>query len=247
MSREKISLYVLWMLSLLLVGRLVWEYAPKKSDGSYVSKEYGDTHHSGQYRGVQSDVGDNVLPTPSNNVMHRAVESFPFDPNEADSFQLLRLGLTPAQVRSIFRHRARGYVYSSKEDFSHVPYLTRGQWTHLEPLIRIGEQYLLLMPSNTNHTAMLHGDDAPNAEKPQVKDSVIASDSLNDTLRVPRVRINDDSFKTLVRHPFLTFEQVKAVKNFQRKYGRIRNMTELLALPGFSVADTIRLAPYIEF
>ena len=73
-----------------------------------------------------------------------ALESFPFDPNEADSTQLLRLGLTPAQVRSIYRHRAKGYVYSTPEDFARTPFMTKGQWNHLKPLIKIGDQYRLL-------------------------------------------------------------------------------------------------------
>ena len=73
-----------------------------------------------------------------------AVESFAFDPNEADSTQLLRLGLTPAQVRSIYRHRAKGYVYSTPEDFARTPFMTKGQWNHLKPLIKIGDQYRLL-------------------------------------------------------------------------------------------------------
>ena len=76
-----------------------------------------------------------------------AVESFPFDPNEADSTQLLRLGLTPAQVRSIYRHRAKGYVYSTSEDFARTPFMTKGQWNHLKPLIKIGDQY---KPVNLN-------------------------------------------------------------------------------------------------
>ena len=80
-------------------------------------------------------------------VARPAVESFPFDPNEADSTQLLRLGLTPAQVRSIYRHRAKGYVYSTPEDFARTPFMTKGQWDRLKPLIRIGDQY---KPVNLN-------------------------------------------------------------------------------------------------
>jgi len=35
-------------------------------------------------------------------------ERFPFDPNTADSTQLLRLGLRPWQVRNIYKYRAWG-------------------------------------------------------------------------------------------------------------------------------------------
>ena len=40
------------------------------------------------------------------NVGDVKVERFPFDPNTADSTQLLRLGLQPWQVRNIYKYRA---------------------------------------------------------------------------------------------------------------------------------------------
>ena len=45
-------------------------------------------------------------------------ETFPFDPNTADSTQLLRLGLQPWQVRNIYKYRAAGGIYRTKEDRS---------------------------------------------------------------------------------------------------------------------------------
>lgn len=71
-------------------------------------------------------------------------ESFPFDPNEADSTQLLRLGLAPFQVRSIYRYRAKGGRFSTKDDFRRVYRLTNEQWERLSPLIRIAPKYRLV-------------------------------------------------------------------------------------------------------
>lgn len=71
-------------------------------------------------------------------------QSFPFDPNEADSTSLLSLGLTPGQVRGIYKFRALGLRYHTVSDFANVPGLTVEQWQHLEPLVRIGEKYRLL-------------------------------------------------------------------------------------------------------
>ena len=53
-------------------------------------------------------------------VEEQSIECFAFDPNSADSTQLLRLGLQPYQVRSIYRYRAKGGVFRQKEDFAHV-------------------------------------------------------------------------------------------------------------------------------
>lgn len=71
-------------------------------------------------------------------------ESFTFDPNEADSTQLLRLGLASFQVRSIYRFRAKGGRFSTKDDFRRVYRLTNEQWEHLSPLIRIAPKYRLV-------------------------------------------------------------------------------------------------------
>lgn len=196
------------------------------------------------------------------------VESFPFDPNEADSTQLLRLGLTPAQVRSIYRHRAKGYVYSRVEDFARTPFMTKGQWERLRPLIRIGDQYRLLDDNLDLSFRMANGAErsesnpdpstlcsrTANVAEPQatvngqqsaVADEPQAVSTVNCQLSI--INLNEASFKELVHHPFLSYGQVKAIKNFQKKYGRIRNMTELLILPEFSVEDTLRLSPYLQF
>lgn len=80
-------------------------------------------------------------------------DSFFFDPNVADSTQLLRLGLAPFQVRSIYRYRAKGGRFSTKDDFRRVYRLTNEQWERLSPLIRIDRKYQLVdVPQNAPRT-----------------------------------------------------------------------------------------------
>lgn len=69
-------------------------------------------------------------------------ETFPFDPNTADSTQLLRLGLQPWQVRNIYKYRGRGGIYRKKEDFARLYGLTVKDYRRLEPYIRISSDYL---------------------------------------------------------------------------------------------------------
>ncbi|CDA96573.1 putative uncharacterized protein [Prevotella sp. CAG:1320] len=69
-------------------------------------------------------------------------ERFPFDPNTADSTQLLRLGLAPWQVRSIYRYRAKGGTFRQPSDFARLYGLTRKQYRELRPYIRISPDYL---------------------------------------------------------------------------------------------------------
>jgi DNA uptake protein ComE-like DNA-binding protein len=72
----------------------------------------------------------------------RRPERFAFDPNTADSTQLLRLGLQPWQVRNIYKYRAAGGIYRKKEDFARLYGLTVKQYRELEPYIHISADYL---------------------------------------------------------------------------------------------------------
>ena len=69
-------------------------------------------------------------------------ERFAFDPNTADSTQLLRLGLQPWQVKNIYKYRAKGGIYRKKEDFAQLYGLTVKQYRELEPYIQISADYL---------------------------------------------------------------------------------------------------------
>ena len=70
----------------------------------------------------------------------RKAELFPFDPNTADSTQLLRLGLQPWQVRNIYKYRAAGGVYRQPRDSARLYGLPLKQFRRLEPYIRIKEE-----------------------------------------------------------------------------------------------------------
>ena len=91
--------------------------APKGSKGKYQKKTY--TYNQSQ---------------------PRQAELFPFDPNTADSTQLLRLGLQPWQVVNIYKYRAAGGVYRKPRDFARLYGLTLKEYRRLEPYIRISEE-----------------------------------------------------------------------------------------------------------
>ena len=91
--------------------------APKGSKNKYPKKTY--TYNQGQ---------------------SRQPELFPFDPNTADSTELLRLGLQPWQVVNIYKYRAAGGVYRKPRDFARLYGLTLKEYRRLEPYIRISEE-----------------------------------------------------------------------------------------------------------
>lgn len=74
-------------------------------------------------------------------VEEEPLESFPFDPNTADSTTLLRLGLAPWQVRAVYRYRAKHGRYHRPEDFARLPGMTNEMWKRLGPLVCIAEEF----------------------------------------------------------------------------------------------------------
>lgn len=114
-------------------------------------------------------------------VESRSVERFPFDPNTADSTQLLRLGLQPWQVRNIYKYRAKGGIYRQKEDFAKLYGLTVKQYRELEPYIRISSDY--------QPAAIL-------VETRGSRDSRYSSDTRDSSLRYP-VKIKENEHVVL--------------------------------------------------
>lgn len=64
---------------------------------------------------------------------------------------------------------------------------------------------------------------------------------------IRKLRVNHDEFKMLVHHPYLSFEQVKAIFNHRRKYGDLSSLRQLSTEPAFTEADLERLRPYVSF
>lgn len=62
-----------------------------------------------------------------------------------------------------------------------------------------------------------------------------------------RLKINSADFKTLVRHPYLSFEQVKEIFRYRQRYGALKDWNDLALSPVFTPDDFKRLAPYSDF
>lgn len=65
--------------------------------------------------------------------------------------------------------------------------------------------------------------------------------------QVKQLRINHATFKELVRHPYLSYEQTKVIVNHVRQYGPIHSWRDLRLYKEFSEKDFERLTPYIRF
>lgn len=64
---------------------------------------------------------------------------------------------------------------------------------------------------------------------------------------VQLIRINHCDINTLQHHPYLRFQQAKAIYNLRRKQLRITSLDDLQTLPELTGSDLRRIAPYLSF
>lgn len=130
-SDRKVLLLLLSVAAIALVVVFLVDSAPMSSEETTTDSTVV----------VRQEVSLKSEPTQYYNVGEMKSERFAFDPNTADSTQLLRLGLQPWQVRNIYKYRAAGGIYRKKEDFARLYGLTVKQYRELEPYIHISSDY----------------------------------------------------------------------------------------------------------
>lgn len=89
----------------------------------------------------------------------------------------------------------------------------------------------------------------------QLSDSILAQWHLDTLMHyfvanpkdVQTLNVNACNTAVLQRHPYLRFEQAKAIYSLRRSKVRLTSMDDLQGLPEFSEKDLERLAPYLRF
>lgn len=187
-------------------------------------------------------------------VEERKIELFDFDPNTADSTQLLRLGLSPGQVRCIYKYRGNHGKYSKPTDFTKVPGLTVGQYRALEPHIKISADYLPAASVITAEPIEIHRDTARYIPKMQQGDHLALNAADTTALkRVPGVgsyfarqivRLRERLGGFVDKSQLLEIEQFpqQALPYFEVDAGSVRKLKVNLLKP-----KQLRIHPYINF
>ena len=67
-----------------------------------------------------------------------------------------------------------------------------------------------------------------------------------DTIELRKVNINIDDFKTILRHPYIEYEDVKKIVNYRESKGMIKSWEQYLKIVGRDDIDK-RLERYLEF
>jgi competence ComEA-like helix-hairpin-helix protein len=77
-------------------------------------------------------------------------------------------------------------------------------------------------------------------------DSLLAHFWL-DSMAIEPLRVNSATIERLQRHPYLSFEQAKAIYELRRKKIRLESIAPLQRLDCFTEEELQRIAPYLSF
>ena len=154
-------------------------------------------------------------------VPEKQYELFDFDPNTADSTQLLRLGLYPWQVRNIYKYRAAGGRYNKPTDLARLYGLTLKQYKRLEPYIKIEKE---VMAADVYKKS--------DEEKPIKKDTALIAYPVK-IKEGERIDINLADTNELKRIPGIGSYYARRIVSFRQRLGGIANVHQLLEIQGF--------------
>ena len=243
---RRIALTAIVVATLALIGLGVTERYQQTTETAIVAKD--STNHGDRLFDMNSF---NQKPVPViGDVPIRHTEEFPFDPNTADSTQLLRLGLQPWQIRSIYRFRARGGVFRTKRDFAELYGLTKKDYLRLEPYIRISDDY---QPAST----LFPKEERDSLRYPvKLKDGERVVLNTADTTQLMKVPgIGSYYAKEIVRHGkwiggYVNVDQLDEIDGFPqsaKKYFVVNRPTpQQLKINKLSLQE-LRRHPYINY
>lgn len=182
-----------------------------------------------------SNLNNQQTPSPYYNVdTKRQKETFYFDPNTADSTQLLRLGLAPYQVRNIYRYRAAGGVYSCKEDFAKLYGLTKGDYDRLSPYIHIADEFKpaseFVSKDHISSTISKGRGNAPSINMKKDDNGLVCRYKLKEG---ETVSINAADTSTYQKVPGIGSYFAKQIVRYGKQLGGYYSKEQLLEIDGF--------------
>lgn len=167
----------------------------------------------------------------------KEVKLFAFDPNTADSTQLLQLGLQRWQVRNIYRYRRAGGIYRRPQDFARLYGLTAGQYKQLEPYIRISADY---QPASKLYPSPSTQPPSPLSAEGRLLPAGSKNTHDRDTMRYPvkieegqHIVLNTADTAQLRKVPGIGVYFAKEIINYGRFLGGYVSVDQLDEIPYF--------------
>ena len=203
-----------WIIIIVVIGSFIYSWHEPKKDSAAQKKGLTDVSANPAKGRTSSRSTTYAVP-------EEKFETFPFDPNTADSTTLLRLGLAPWQVRAIYRYRAKHGRYHTPDDFKRLPGMTYELWERLGPQIRIAHQFQYIAESE-KHSSLPE----KSTSLAQVSSQSVVSQKPDSVVDRPRkfealtlVDINKADTAELMRIPGIgSYRSNKSVE-YRRKLG----------------------------
>lgn len=221
-SARRGLLFLEWIIIIIVIGFFVWSWHKPKE-----TSEPGKEKKTLSYNTKKSSASSRSV---SYAVPVEKVETFPFDPNTADSTMLLKLGLAPWQVRAIYKYRAKNGRYHTPEDFKRLPGMTYELWERLGPQVRIARQFQYInekekrSSSSEQHVSQVHASEEPVV--PRQTDSVVAHPRKFEMLT--QVDINKADTAELMRIPGIGTYRANKIVEYRRKLGGFQNAEQVM-------------------
>lgn len=225
-----------WMAILALV--LLWAYTNRNVESGNGGEPFAsDSLSRGrEQRKISRNYTYAVSETP--------LESFPFDPNTADSTTLLRLGLAPWQVKAIYNYRAKHGRYHTAEDFKRLPGMTLELWERLGKYVTIDKKYRYLdvppVSRTRSSTSFVPEKKTQTETTPQTKpsDSIMQPDEDSirvDTTRYPvkfkektLVDINAADTNLLKKIPNIGSYRAREIVSYRQRLGGYTEVNQVM-------------------
>lgn len=222
-SARRGLLFLEWIVIIIVLGAFVYSWNKPKEGGVSPQKEYAAASSETKKHSTSSQPVSYAVP-------EEKVETFPFDPNTADSTTLLKLGLAPWQVRAIYKYRAKHGRYHTPEEFKRLPGMTYELWERLGPQIRIARQFQYI---DENEKRSPISEKSVPATQPSEK-SVVSqqADSVASRPRkfdaIVQVDVNKADTAELMRIPGIGSYRSSKIVEYRRKLGGFKNIEQVM-------------------
>ena len=209
-----------WIVILVVLGAFIYSWYQPKETTSQKNER------------LPAETGSRAISSRSSTyaVAEDKVETFPFDPNTADSTTLLRIGLAPWQVRAIYKYRAKHGRYHTPEDFKRLPGMTYELWERLGPQVRIARQFQYIDEADKRSSyaerSSFVSEKSEHLSTPQYKDSVSERPRKFDI--VTQVDINTADTTELMRIPGIGSYRSGKIVEYRRKLGGFVNAEQVM-------------------
>ena len=156
------------------------------------------------------------------NVEEKKAERFVFDPNTADSTQLLRLGLRPFIVRNIYKYSAKCGRFRKPEDFARMYGLGKEEYKSLAPYIKISSDY---QPASTLFEKKQH--------ERAVRDTMRIAIYPEKLKQNEQVELNCNDTNMLKKVPGVGSYYARRVVEYGKRLGGYVRVGQLMEIEGF--------------